>query len=96
MVSESLDKTIEKVEVRSGALPAPVGKVLRRKTEHCQEVMRIMEDGSSEEMNLHIQKIREGAEGEKKTSTSCGFVDKLIHSTEGGTKILRQVTKPTP
>ena len=67
--------------------------------ELCQEVVRRMKDGSREEMDLHILRIKEGAEQERKgkwQESHEAFVEKLIQSAEGGAKVFHQVPEPTP
>ena len=58
-----------------------------------------MKEGSREEMDQHIQKMREDAEQERRERRQAShttFVGTLIQSAEGGAKMIHQVTKPTP
>ena len=50
-------------------------------------------------MDLHIQKMEEFENQERKESRQEGhaaFVEKLMHSADGGAKTLHNITNPTP
>ena len=64
-------KNFERDRVRSRMLLHVVDEIHNssgwdENREHCQEVTRTMKEGSWDNMNLHIQKMREVAEQERK------------------------------
>ena len=76
-----------------------VAKCHEEHREHCQEGTRRVKDGSSEELDLHLRRMREGAEQGrlgKRQARHAAVVAKLLQSAGGGarmlTKLLNQLT----
>ena len=73
--------------------------IVQEHREHCQQVTRTMKEGSGEEMDLHIQKMREDAEQEsqeRRLASHTTFVEQIIKARKEELKMLHQVTGPTP